>query len=93
MLCLNLSHVPIDCTFARYVGNIFAAKGIADGHLIYMMMLLSTLQMLGDADAINSILGSLPGVNPDDPALQTALRNLQGSGDKDSKGSDKKDSK
>lgn len=45
-------------------------------------------QVLGDADALNSILGSLPGVNPDDPALQTALRNLQGD-----KSEDKKDPK
>lgn len=37
-----------------------------------------------------SVLGSLPGVNPDDPALQTALRNLQG-GNPDK--SDKKDAK
>ena len=49
------------------------------------------LQVLREANALNSILGSLPGVNPDDPALQTALRNLQG--DKDSKSDIKKDSK
>ena len=49
---------------------------------------------MGDANALNDILGSLPGVNPDDPALRTALRNLQDSGndDKDSK-KDAKDSK
>ena len=41
------------------------------------------MQVLGDTEALNAILGSLPGVNPDDPALQTALRNLQGSVDKD----------
>ena len=38
-----------------------------------------------------SVLGSLPGVNPDDPALQTALRNLQSSNA--DKSEDKKDSK
>lgn len=38
-----------------------------------------------------SVLGSLPGVNPDDPALQTALRNLQG-GSSD-KPEEKKDAK
>lgn len=38
-----------------------------------------------------SVLGSLPGVNPDDPALQTALRSLQ-SGNAE-KPEDKKDSK
>lgn len=41
------------------------------------------MQALGDASALNDILASLPGVNPDDPALQTALRNLQGSDSKD----------
>ena len=50
------------------------------------------MQVMGDASALNDILGSLPGVNPDDPALQTALRNLQGNNDKDSK-TDGKDSK
>lgn len=52
-------------------------------------------QVMGDASALNDILGSLPGVNPDDPALQTALRNLQGSGsgEKDSKADDGKNSK
>lgn len=49
------------------------------------------MQVMGDASALNDILGSLPGVNPDDPALQTALRNLQGSGNnnKDSNTDDK----
>lgn len=46
-------------------------------------MLVLAVQAMGDASALNDILASLPGVNPDDPALQTALRNLQGSDNKD----------
>lgn len=33
--------------------------------------------MLDDADYLRSLLGSLPGVDPNDPALQATVRNLQ----------------
>jgi len=36
-----------------------------------------TTNLLGDADYLRSILGSLPGVDPNDPALQSTLRDLQ----------------
>jgi 26S proteasome regulatory subunit N10 len=44
-------------------------------------------QQFQDPQFVNQLLGSLPGVNPDDPAIQSALRNLQGKkdGDEDAK--------
>ena len=48
------------------------------------------VQVQADAGLMNSILAGLPGVNPEDPAFQEALRNMQGGGD--SKDTDKKDS-
>jgi len=49
---------------------------------------------LQDSAALNSILGTLPGVNPEDPALQASLQaSLRDMQDKDSKDKDKKDSK
>ncbi|KAL0023680.1 hypothetical protein WJX79_000680 [Trebouxia sp. C0005] len=51
-------------------------------------------QILEDSTALNSILGTLPGVNPEDPALQASLQaSLRDMQDKDSKDKDKKDSK
>eukprot|EP00934_Nitzschia_sp_Nitz4_P002744 Nitzschia sp. Nitz4//scaffold11_size288233//175792//177009//NITZ4_000787-RA/size288233-processed-gene-0.239-mRNA-1//-1//CDS//3329534113//2734//frame0 len=35
-----------------------------------------------DKETLNQLLGSLPGVNASDPAIQQALQNLQGDGDK-----------
>ena len=54
---------------------------------------LPALQMLRDPEYLNSVLGSLPGVNPNDPALQSALQNLHGShkGAEDKSKSEKKD--
>lgn len=46
-------------------------------------------QQFQDPQFVNQLLGSLPGVNPDDPAIQNALRNLQDKKDGDDK--DKKD--
>lgn len=40
-------------------------------------------QQFQDPQFVNQLLGSLPGVNPDDPAIQSALRNLQGKKDGD----------
>jgi len=34
-------------------------------------------QQFQDPNFVNQLLGSLPGVNPDDPAIQNALKNLQ----------------
>ena len=40
-------------------------------------------QQFQDPQFVNQLLGSLPGVNPDDPAIQSALRDLnQGGGDR-----------
>ena len=36
------------------------------------------MQVFAYADYLNAVLGSLPGVDPSDPALQSALRNLAG---------------
>jgi len=50
-------------------------------------------QQFQDPQFVNQLLGSLPGVNPNDPAIRSALENYQApkdsDGDKD--GSDKKD--
>ena len=51
---------------------------------------MACAQVQADAGLMNSILAGLPGVNPEDPAIQEALRNMQGGGD--SKDTDKKDS-
>ena len=58
-----------------------------------MPQVLPALQMLRDPEYLNSVLGSLPGVNPNDPALQSALQNLHDSskGAEDKGKSDKKD--
>jgi len=45
-------------------------------------------QQFQDPQFVNQLLGSLPGVNPNDPAIQSALQNLQG--DKKEDGEDKK---
>ena len=52
----------------------------------------SISQVLGDADYVNSVLGSLPGVNTNDPALQDAVRALEqmGQDDTDNKTSEEK---
>lgn len=34
-------------------------------------------ELLGDADYMASVLATLPGVDPNDPALQETLRSLQ----------------
>ncbi len=39
--------------------------------------------VLNDTDYVNSLLGSLPGVDPNDPALQGALASLTKSTDKE----------
>lgn len=46
-----------------------------------------------DSQALNQLLGSLPGVNTNDPAIQSALQNLQGDkkDDDDKKDEDKKE--
>lgn len=47
-----------------------------------------------DPQFVNQLLGSLPGVNPNDPAIQTALQNMkkEGDGEDDKKdGGDKKE--
>ena len=36
------------------------------------------VQVFGDTQYLNSLLGSLPGVDPNDPALQNTLRDLAG---------------
>jgi 26S proteasome regulatory subunit N10 len=51
-------------------------------------------QQFQDPQFVNQLLGSLPGVNPDDPAIQNALRNLKDKKDGDDdakKDSDKKE--
>mmetsp|Transcript_3435 Transcript_3435/g.9947 ORF Transcript_3435/g.9947 Transcript_3435/m.9947 type:complete len:442 (+) Transcript_3435:112-1437(+) len=40
-------------------------------------------ELLGDADYMASVLATLPGVDPNDPALQETLRSLQQDGSKD----------
>ena len=47
--------------------------------------------MLQDSDYMKSLLGSLPGVDPSDAALQGALANLSKGADSKSKDDDKKD--
>ena len=68
---------------------------VANKHILHFVTFSQVTKLLCiQAPANNdlmSVLGSLPGVNPDDPALQTALRNLQG-GNPD-KSEDKKDAK
>lgn len=51
--------------------------------------------MLGDADYVNSVLGSLPGVNTNDPALQDAVRALEqmGQDDTENKTSEREEKK
>jgi len=44
-------------------------------------------QQFQDPQFVNQLLGSLPGVNPNDPAIQSALQNMN----KDDKDDDKKD--
>ena len=46
-------------------------------------------QQFQDPQFVNQLLGSLPGVNQDDPAIQSALQNLNNQDDK--KEDDKKD--
>jgi hypothetical protein len=38
------------------------------------------VQVLNDADYVSSVLGSLPGVDPNDPALQATLQSLRDQG-------------
>ena len=38
---------------------------------------LARMQVLADADYLNSVLDSLPGVNTSDPTLQDAVRGLE----------------
>lgn len=47
--------------------------------------------VLNDTDYVNSLLGSLPGVDPNDPALQGALASLTKSTDEKDKEDKKKD--
>lgn len=49
--------------------------------------------LLGDAEYLRSVLGSLPGVDPNDPALQSTLRDLQGGGSKEEKAEGKEEKK
>ena len=44
-----------------------------------------------DPAFVNQLLGSLPGVNPDDPAIQEALRNAKDDADKKEDAKDDKD--
>lgn len=56
---------------------------------------LGCVQVFADADYLNSLLGSLPGVDPSDPALQSTLRDLAGDSSappKPDQKDDKKDS-
>jgi len=50
-------------------------------------------QQFQDPQFVNQLLGSLPGVDPNDPAIQSALKNLKKDGDDDKKdeGGDKKE--
>lgn len=53
-------------------------------------------QQFQDPQFVNQLLGSLPGVNPDDPAIQSLLQSLNEDGDKKTEddkkdGNDKKD--
>eukprot|EP00550_Attheya_septentrionalis_P000798 CAMPEP_0198290498 /NCGR_PEP_ID=MMETSP1449-20131203/8341_1 /TAXON_ID=420275 /ORGANISM="Attheya septentrionalis, Strain CCMP2084" /LENGTH=435 /DNA_ID=CAMNT_0043989007 /DNA_START=155 /DNA_END=1462 /DNA_ORIENTATION=+ len=51
-------------------------------------------QQFQDPQFVNQLLGSMPGVDPNDPAIQNALRNLnQGEDKKDEKKSEGKDGK
>lgn len=51
------------------------------------------MQVFADADYLNSLLGSLPGVDPNDPALQSTLRDLAGDSSAAPKPDEKKDDK
>ena len=47
-------------------------------------------QQFQDPKFVNQLLGSLPGVNPNDPAIQSALQNMKQEGDDDSDDKEKK---
>lgn len=49
--------------------------------------------MFADADYLNSLLESLPGVNPSDPGLQSALRDMAGTSSAPPKPDETKDEK
>ena len=44
-----------------------------------------------DASFVNNMLASLPGVDPDDPAIRDALAQIQAKQDEDAKGDQDKD--
>jgi 26S proteasome regulatory subunit N10 len=48
-------------------------------------------QQFQDPQFVNQLLGSLPGVNPNDPAIQSALQNLNKDDDEKKKDDDKKE--
>jgi 26S proteasome regulatory subunit N10 len=48
-------------------------------------------QQFQDPQFVNQLLGSLPGVNPNDPAIQSALQNMKKDDDEDKKDDDKKE--
>lgn len=50
-------------------------------------------QVFADADYLNSLLGSLPGVDPSDPALQSTLQDLAGDSSAPPKPDEKDDKK
>ena len=50
-------------------------------------------QQFQDPQFVNQLLGSLPGVNPNDPAIQSALSNIQKDDDEDDKKKEAEDDK
>ena len=50
-------------------------------------------EVVGDAGFMNSVLASLPGVDPSDPAVQDVLAGLSGQGGADKKEDEHKDKK
>ncbi|CAD7694999.1 unnamed protein product [Ostreobium quekettii] len=49
------------------------------------------LQVVKDSDFVSSVLSSLPGVDPEDPMVKSAVENLQGSRKDEEQGEDGKD--
>ncbi len=51
------------------------------------------MQPLQDSEYLNSVLSSLPGVNPQDPTLQSAIESMKKGGDQEANTESKDDKK
>ena len=81
------------CLLFQHMVTVLTGGPLMFAQRTCLMPHVLVVQVFGDTQYLTSLLGSLPGVDPNDPALQDTLRGLAGDSGTTPKPNEKKDDK